>query len=179
MSAIDPNTLGANYPLWTNFPNGASSNGFPQGGTIFTLTTAQLLALQTTAVTITPAPSAALGYAIGNGLVLIPKRVTLQYHYGGTAFTIGNADNAFRIQYTGKTTALFPTSGAGSALATGLVDQTTDTLLSVAASNVGALSKANCANLGFDIQLVGTAPALTLGNGTVTVNIRWTIVAIV
>lgn len=165
-----------NYPLttqftanpYTGFPSGVVSRGFPYGGEIFIIPTAQLLTLQTTAVNIVPAQ--------GAGQVLIPLGLTLQYQFLTTAFTIGNADNFFRVQYTGKATALFPTSGAGSALATGLVNQVVDTFLTVQPLNAGAIAATNCANLGLEIQLGGTTPALTLGLGALIVELRYTIV---
>src|SRR6267142_3606780 len=62
------------------------------------LTTAQLLAIQTTAINIVPAP--------GAGFLLVPLQLVAQYKFGATAYTLANADNAFRLQFTGKTVSL-------------------------------------------------------------------------
>jgi len=170
MSALDPYVIGQGFPAYTltGFPNGVCSMGFPALGVTYVLTTAQLLALQTTAVTLVAAPGATN--------ILIPDAITLKYKFGTTAFTIGNADNYFRISYHGKTTNLFPSTGAGSMLATGLVDQTASTILSVRPSNAGAIAETNCANLGLDIQLEGTTPALTLGDGSLHISLRYSAV---
>jgi hypothetical protein len=171
MALLDPYVVGQGFPDYTltGLPNGVCSMGFPYGGATYVLTTAQLLALQTTAVVLVP------GAVYGKN-ILIPNAITLKYKFNTTAFTVGNADNYFRVSYHGKTTNLYPITGAGSLLATGLVDQTASTILTVQPANVGAIAEANCQNLSLDIQLEGTTPALTLGDGALHVCLRYTIV---
>jgi hypothetical protein len=158
------------YPL-TQFQSGINSRKRPVMGSTMVLTTAQLLALQTTAIVIEPSPST-LAVVGKVALWLVLERMSLEYIFNSTAFTIGNANNAFQIEYVGKTTAL------ATANATGLVDQAASTCQSVAALNAGPIANANCVNLGFEMKLVGTTPALTLGNGTLKVVLNWTMVSI-
>lgn len=158
------------YPL-TNYPSGVNSRKRPVMGSAVVLTSAQLLALQTTAVVIEPSPST-LAVAGKVNLLLVVEGMTLEYVFNSVAYTIGNADNAFQLEYIGKAVAL------ASATATGLVDQGASTNISVLASAAGKLSNANSANLGFELKLVGTTPALTLGNGTLKCVVRWSVVAL-
>jgi hypothetical protein len=173
---ISPEVLG---PYWDIFqfsesPNGAAVMGVASDcAVVYTLTTAQLLALNATAVQLVapPASTAGLSYlAPPAGFVYVPTTLTAQYDFEGTAFTVGNADNAFQIEYTGKATSLL------SMLVTGLVDQAADTV----ATNYGVspgpkISLANSANLGLEVKLVGTTPALTLGNGNVTLSMLYNV----
>ncbi len=155
----------------TNFPIGINSRHRPVMGSAVVLTSAQLLALQTTAVTIEPSPST-LAVAGKVAMWLVLERMSLEYIFNSVAYTIGNANNAFQLEYVGKAVAL------ASANATGLVDQAVSTVVSVAALNAGNLAVSNVLNLGFELKLVGTTPALTLGNGTLQVILDWTIVTI-
>jgi hypothetical protein len=158
------------YPL-TNYPSGVNSRKRPVMGSALVLTSAQLLALQTTAITIEPSPST-VAVASTVNLLLQLERMTLEYVFNSVAYTIGNANNAFQLEYVGKAVAL------ASINATGLVDQAASTAVSVAASAAGNIALTNCANLGFELKLVGTTPALTLGNGTLKVVLNWTVVAL-
>jgi hypothetical protein len=152
-----------NYEL-TGYPNGIDTSTIPMLGLKLTLTSAQLKAIQTTPVLIIPGPNFA-----NNAVVL--KRATLQYKFGTTAYTIANGDNAFRFEYVGKTTSLL------SFLATGLVDQTANTVVSSAALAAGNIAQANMANLGIELKLaIGTTPALTLGDGTVKITVEYTLI---
>src|SRR5229473_1105268 len=93
----------------TAFPAGIMASGRFPLRTTYQLSSAELKALQTTAIQLAPAP--------GVGFALVAKSMVLQYKFLTTAYTIGNADNIFQIEYTGKTTNVLST------LATGLVDQ--------------------------------------------------------
>jgi hypothetical protein len=138
------------------------------------LTSAQLLVLQTTAVQlVAPPTTTGQGNLIPpNGYLYVPTTLTLEYRFGGTAYTIGGTAPAFQIEYTGKTTNLL------SMLATGLVDQAANTqATNVVASTGPIISLANSANLGLEVKLAGTTPTLTLGNGTVVLNLLYNLYA--
>jgi hypothetical protein len=161
------------YPPYslTQFPHGVNSRNIPVMGSIVTLTSAQLKALQTTAVTLEPSPNT-LSVAGAVSLLLLPKKLTLEYVFKTTAYTIGNANNAFQVEYIGQTTALF------NPVATGLVDQAASTVVSVGPIAVGNLALTACKNLGFELKLVGTTPALTLGDGLLVATLEFTLIAL-
>jgi len=153
----------------TGFPNGVDLHGFGVRAATFQLTSANLLALQTTAITLVAPPMLGGGITTPpGGYVFFPVQLLAEYVFGGTAYTIANADNAFQIEYVGKSTALL------SMLVTGLVDQTASTQARNLATNPGPkISLANSANLGLEVKLIGTTPALTLGNGTVNLYLQY------
>jgi hypothetical protein len=176
------NTLGVSPELlsqfWEQFQFSNVNNGSALMGVasdcavVLTLTTAQLLGLQTTPVQLVAPPIiSGLGNLVpAAGYVFVPTTVTADYDFEGTAFTIGNADNAFQIEYTGKATAML------SMLVTGLVDQAADTVATNFAAATGSkIALTNCANLGLEVKLVGTTPALTLGNGNVTLSMLYNV----
>jgi hypothetical protein len=178
---MPPITPESSNQFWQQFgftgaPNGIVNMGIPSDLAVsYLLTTAQLLALQTTPVQLIAAPNVT---AQGNltppaGYLIVPTTMTAQYDFEGTAFTLGNADNAFQLEYTGKAVSLL------SMLVAGLVDQAADTIATNVEPSPGAkISLANSANLGVEVKLVGTTPALTLGNGNVTLNILYNIIAL-
>lgn len=175
---VSPETMAT---WWEQFQFGSVPNGMALMGiasdcaVVYTLTTAQLLALQSIAVQLVAPPvTTGLGNLVPlGGYLYVPTTLMANYDFEGTAFTIGNADNAFQIEYTGKATSLL------SMLVTGLVDQVTDTVATNYAATPGAkFSAANSANLGLEVKLVGTTPALTLGNGNVTLNILYNVFAL-
>lgn len=144
----------------TALTEGVISQGLLYVQAVYTLSSAQLLALQTTAVTLVQAP--------GTSYALVPDSISAQYKFNTTAYTIANADNAFQIEYVGKTTNLVKV------LATGLVDQTVNEITTVWPAVAGQdLAQTNEANLGLEVKLTGTTPALTLGDGTVTLTLRY------
>jgi hypothetical protein len=160
----------------SGWPNGTIEGTIPRCGVTYQLSSAQLLALQTTAVLLVPPPATPSG--LGNlvppaGYAFIPTSLRAEYVFltAGTAYTIGNADNAFQIEYVGKTTALL------SLTATGLVDQTASTIALTQGTPTANLkiSVANAANLGLEVKLAGTTPALTLGTGSVYLTLGYTI----
>lgn len=175
---LSPEVLG---PYWDQFQFSESVNGTALMGiasdcaVVYQLTTAQLLALQTTAVPIVSAPvTTGLGNQVPpNGYLYVPTTINLAYKYGGTAFTIGNADNKLQVEYTGKSVSLI------SMLATGLVDQTANTQATNFAAATGPIATlANSVNLGLEVKLTGTTPALTLGNGTVLLSLIYNVYAL-
>src|SRR5882724_383055 len=128
MSQVLPEQLNQ---LWEQFalsgwPNGTIEGTVPRLGVTYQLSSAQLLALQTTAVLLVPPPiTSGLGNLVPPaGYAFVPTSLRAEYVFptAGTAYTIGNADNAFQIEYVGKTTALL------SMTVTGLVDQTASTI---------------------------------------------------
>ena len=142
---------------------------------ILPITSAQLLALQSTAIPLVAAPTVTglPSYTVPpGGYLYVPQTMTLQYKYGGTAYTIGNADNRFQIEYTGQSVNLL------SALATGLVNQTADTNTSSDLATGPFVPTASSKNLGLEVKLAGTTPALTLGNGTVVLTLLYNIYAL-
>jgi hypothetical protein len=150
----------------TALPFGCILGGRLSLRSTYTLTSAQLKALQTTAVQLAPAP--------GPLLVLVPTQLMLQFKFVTTTYTIGNADNAFQIEYTGKATNIQKTN------ATGLVDQATSQLIRVEPAVAGTvIAQTNAVNLGLEIKLVGTAPALTVGDGLVNVSLDYDIVPLI
>ncbi len=158
----------------TGFPNGAVEGTMPVIGVRYVLTSALLKALQTTAVLLVAPPiTSGLGNLVPPaGYAFFPTSLRAEYVFGATAYTIANADNAFQVEYVGKTTALI------SMTATGLVDQTASTVAFTGTAQTANLkiSVANCANLGLELKLAGTTPALTLGDGTVHLALGYTII---
>jgi hypothetical protein len=157
-------------PQPTAYPSGLVVAGVGKTAICVTLTSAQLLALQATAIQLANAPGTP-PKGFGSSIVLLPTKLYLQYIFGGTAYTIGNADNRFQIEYTGKAVNLI------SGLATGLVDQAVNTVegtFPVVAGNI--IAQVNVANLGLEVKLQGTAAALTLGNGTVVLTLEYDII---
>jgi len=156
----------------SGFPNGVVVGTMPILGVRYVLTTAQLLALQTTAVLLVSPPIAS---GLGNitpskGYAFVPTSLRAEYVFNTTAFTIANADNAIQIEYVGKTTALL------SLTVTGLVDQTASTLaLGATTTSTAKIALTNCANLGLEVKLAGTTPALTLGDGSLHLALGYTI----
>ena len=125
------------------------------------LTTAQLKALQTTGIQ--------LAAAGGTDTMLVPLKMSIQYKFVTPAYTIANADNTLQVEYVGKSTLLM------SVLATGVFDQSAN---AVAVGGLPAvisvnLAQSNAANLGLEVKLTGTSPALTSGNGTAVLTLTY------
>jgi hypothetical protein len=165
---------GSNFPDSANsvtpvtpsvFKHGIVASGKFIAQVVYQLTSAQLLALQTTAIQLVG--------AFGAGWALLPTSMSVQYKFGATAYTIANADNRFQIEYTGKTVNLLST------LATGLVDQVVNEIVTARPAVVGAIvAQTNAANLGLELKLAGTTPALTLGDGTVVVTLGYEVLVL-
>ena len=152
----------------TAFPFGVIESGRLTQRVTYLLTSAQLKTLQTTAVQLVAAPGAVIQF------VLVPTRMVVEYEFGTVTYTIGNADNAFQIEYTGKATNILKTN------ATGLVDQATDAYINVYPAVAGTVFlAANAYNLGLEVKLVGTTPALTLGDGQVQISLDYDVLPLV
>ena len=176
---ISPETLNQ---MWQQY----QLQGFPNGiveGTIasdlsvsLVLSNAQLLALQTTAVQLV-APPVTSGGTISlppNGFLYVPTTLTLEYRFATAAFTLGNADNRLQVEYTGQTANLV------SMLATGLLTLTANAAATNQGPDTGPISTlATSANLGLEIKLAGTTPALTVGGGTVVVHLLYNLYALI
>lgn len=127
-----------------------------------TLTSAQLLALQSTPVQCIPAPPP--GYFIDLW------GVVLQYKHGSTAYTIGGTSPTFQFEYTGQSTGIL------NMVPTGLVDQAADTILSnEPAVTLAAFARSVSEALGIEVKLAGTTPSLTLGNGVVIASLTYAV----
>src|SRR5258708_20969102 len=150
----------------TVFMAGVMSSGRFSLRATYQLSSAELKALQTTAVQLAPAP--------GVGFALMAQSMILQYKFLTTAYTIGNADNVFQIEYTGKTTSIIST------LATGLVDQVVNEIVNAHKAVAGAIiAQSNRENLGLEVKLTGTTPALTLGLGSVVLSLYYEVLRLV
>jgi hypothetical protein len=172
--AFQNNSLGVSpevfAPYWNQFqfagqPNGVAMMGIATDcAVVYQLTSAQLLALNSTAVQLVAAPVTAglPSYLVPpRGFLYVPTQLSLEYIYGTTAYTIGGTSPVIQIEYTGKAGNLI------SLTPTGLVDQTVNMVSSVATVLITPTALTNAANLGLEVKLGGTTPTLTLGNGTV------------
>jgi hypothetical protein len=153
-----------------SFPSGLVVSSVYFGAITYKMTSAQLLALPGTKVQILPPPPTpglapyltGVPKGFGTAFALSPTALWSQYQFGGTAYTVGNVDNKFQLEYTGQATALIQTA------ANGLVTAAVNTVSSNTPVVVGPnIAQTALANLGVEMTLVGTTPALTLGNGTV------------
>lgn len=163
MSLITPYDS-SDYPNFstTAFPNGVLTSGKLALQVAYLLSSAELKALQTTAILLAATP--------GAGFMLDPRAMLLQYKFLTTAYTIANADNNFQIEHVGKTTNLMKT------VATGLVDQVVNEIVNVPPATPAIITQTNRENLGLELKLVGTTPALTLGLGSVLVVLAYDVV---
>jgi hypothetical protein len=144
-----------------------------QKSVIWQLLSADLLALPGTKIQLVASPTSTPPSSLSfQNWILILGATFFQYKFNTTAYTLGNANNAFQIEYTGKATALATQAAAG------LVDQTADNGVRPTVVNPGILTTANSANLGLELTLVGTTPGLTLGDGLLYVQLDYTVAPI-
>lgn len=149
----------------TALPLGVIAGGHLRVQSVLNLTSVNLLALPGTILQVVNKP--------GVGFALVPEEMSLQYKFVTTAYTIANADNAFQIEYTGKTTNLLKFN------ATGLVDQAASTVATAWPAVAGQdIAQTNEANLGLEVTLVGTTPALTLGDGTLILTVVYRVLVL-
>jgi hypothetical protein len=175
---VNPETLNQYFQQYysAGFPNGILQMGVASDqAVVFQLTSAQLLALNTTAVQLVapPVTTGIPGYLVPpRGFLYVPTTLSIEYVYGGTAYTIGGTSPVIQIEYTGKAGNLISLSP------TGLLDQTVNTVASVTSVNIAPIALTNCANLGLEVKLGGTTPTLTLGNGTVVITLLFNLQAL-
>ena len=125
------------------------------------LTAAQLKALPGAPIQLLPAPGANKFY--------LPFSASATYKFVTTPYTIANGDNFIAIAQGGEDFNGF--------IATGFVDQAASgILLSENTSNPAA--EAGLLNQPLVITLLGTTPALTLGDGTLQVDLLYAVVTV-
>lgn len=140
----------------------------PNGGLLRTsvpLTSADLLNLQSVEVQLLPNLSGTSFYNIIS--------VMMKYTYGTTAYTIANTDNVFEIRY-----AVTSPTPIYRFLATGFVDITHDTIMFTQMGSLPTSTAAQASNIitqDIAVLLTGTAPALTVGDGTVEIIVVYTV----
>ena len=128
-----------------------------------TLSNANLLALQTTAISLVSAPGANTAIMFLGAIV--------HYKYSVAAFTIGNADNVLSVGYTNEA-GTATVKAVGSLKVTGIFDQGSDTAgIIMPVSNIVTPAAA------LVIGLQGTGPALTIGSGTAKLIVFYRIVS--
>jgi hypothetical protein len=155
-------------PQPTAYPSGIVDGGVMSGAVIITLTSAQLLALAATPILFLNAPGLP-PKGFGSSMVINPTAVLADYVFNTTGYTLGNADNIIQFEYAGQTADLIkiPLNGlitAGASTFSSNVQQASQNI----ARTVGA-------NLGIEAKVTGTAPGLTLGDGTLTVTMKYDI----
>jgi len=159
-------------PSPTALPGGISVGGVMSAAVAITLTSAQLLALAATPIQLLNAPGTP-PKGFGTTMVINPTALFADYVFGGTAYTLGNADNVVRIEYTGQAASLIQIP------ANGLLTAAVNTFSSNLQQATQNIARAAGANLGLELKLTGTTPGLTLGNGTLTVTLKYDIYVLI
>jgi hypothetical protein len=154
------------YPQPTSYIGGLVVGGVMSGAVCITLTSAQLLALAATAIQLLNAPVGP-PKGFGSALVLNPTALFADYVFGGTAYTLGNADNKVQLEYTGQAANLI------SVAANGLLTAAVNTFASNVQQAAQNIARTAGANLGIEAKLTGTTPGLTLGTGTLTLTLKY------
>jgi hypothetical protein len=153
-------------PQPTAYPSGIIVGGVMSGTVAITLTSAQLLALAATPIQLLNAPPTP-PKGFGTAMVINPTALFADYVFGGTAYTLGNADNVVRVEYTGQAASLIQ------APANGLLTAAVNTFSSNVQQPTQNIARTVGANLGLELKVTGTTPGLTLGNGTLTVTLKF------
>lgn len=153
------NTTTSSFNMFAN-----GSIGFSAQSETVTVTSAQLLALHGTPVTLIPAP--------GVGQVILLQQVSMEYVFNTTAYTVPGGAN-LRLLINGVTV------GTDIA-ATGLLDQTANALAYARAANqTTAISPVNLVLDDQPLTLTNTnATEFTLGDGTLVVNVLYNIISV-
>lgn len=159
-------------PQPTALPGGIVIGGVMRGSVAITLTSAQLLALNATPIQMLNAPGLP-PKGFGTSMVINPVRLFADYVFGGTAYTLGNADNVVRLEYTGQAASLIQIP------ANGLLTAAVNTFSSNSPQATQNIARTAGANLGLEAKVTGTAAALTLGNGTLTITLEYEVLVLV
>lgn len=158
-------------PEPTALPSGIIIGGVISGAVAITLTSAQLLALNVTPIQILNAPGLP-PKGFGSSMVINPTALFADYVFGGTAYTLGNADNVVRLEYTGQAASLIQIP------ANGLLTAAVNTFSSNVQQASQNIARTAGANLGIEAKVTGTTPALTLGTGTLTLTLKYDILVL-
>jgi len=160
------------YPQPTSYVGGVVIGGVMSGAVSITLTSAQLLALAATPVQILNAPVGP-PKGFGSAMIINPTSMLADYVFGGTAYTLGNADNVVRLEYTGQAASLIQ------APANGLLTAAVNTFSSNVQQASQNIARTAGANLGIEAKVTGTTPGLTLGTGTLTLTLKYDIIILI
>lgn len=147
---------------------GSGGGGVTLNSVTVTVTSAELLALEATPVTLLAAPAA-------NKTNLI-QYILLAYNFVTTPYTIANADNALTIGYVGTSFATEDYTAAANA--TDLLDQSANTAASGGSNRLAILSPKlpfTVQDNAIELSLGGTTPNLTLGDGTLDVTLYYVV----
>lgn len=152
------------YNTTTNSMNTYSNGsvGFSAQSETVTLTSAQLLALRATPITLIAAP--------GAGQMILLQQASMEYVFNATPYTVPGGAN-LRLLINGVTV------GTDIA-ATGLLDQGANTIgYARAANQTTGIATATLANQPLTIANSGGAE-FTLGDGTLVVNVLYNIISV-
>jgi hypothetical protein len=146
-----------------NFGTTTSATLVETGGmknAVVTITSAQLLALHTTPISVIAAP--------GAGLAIDVVSCVLTYHYNTTAYTINGSTN-LTLNFTNASGAAITTTLA----TTGLIDQTANVSIDFKAVTTNVTMVVNAA-----VVFCLAAANPTLGDGTLVLNVLYRIVTV-
>src|SRR5260221_1520480 len=135
-------------PQPTAYPSGLVVGGVMSGAVAITLTSAQLLALNVTPIQLLNAPGLP-PKGFGSSMVINPTALFADYVFVGTAYTLGNADNVVRIEYTGQAASLIQIP------ANGLLTAAVNTFSSNVQQTTQNIARAAGANLGLELKVTG------------------------
>jgi hypothetical protein len=131
--------------------------GVPAPATVI-VSSADLLALPGVKPIIVPAP--------GAGKVVLILSLLVRYIFGTIPYTLGNADNQLSLVYNGGNVIVPPIFAAS------FLDQSANQIEITSFTQLdgigdsGVAPEASIANSPIKLDLIGTTPALTLGDGT-------------
>lgn len=140
----------------------------------FQLSSAQLLALNTTAVQVLPGPT------LGGSYALWPLTLYMEMVAGTTAYTL-NSSPTIQLEYTGKAVGLIlaPLTGLADATASTtkiMAAYPVTTIVSTTNTYIVAALNTAIANLGIEIKI--PTGSLTLGNGVINCFLEYDQIAV-